>query len=163
MSADTADVRAHRRDALTGALVLLFAALYLREAGSIESSLLSDAVGADGVPRAVGGLMALCGLGLLAKGLWLGRGVAAESGTPTPWRQHGMALALLILLAVYVALLPWLGYLLSMTGLVAAVAWLAGGRERLPVLLMAAITSPLLWLVFDRVLMVRLPTGVWGG
>lgn len=166
MSADRAQ---RRRDAVTGALALAVSVVYVMQARGIENSLLSDEVGAGGVPAAVGGLLGVVGAVLLIKGLLKGRSsqvVSTEASppdAPTDWRVHGMAAGLLLVLAVYVWLLPRLGYVISIVAMVAAVAWLAGSRRWRTIAAMAVITGPLLWLVFDRVLQVRMPAGVFGG
>lgn len=154
------------RDGVTGALALAVSIAYVAQARGIENSLLSDEVGAGGVPAAVGTLLGLVGAALLAKGLlarWRGGGETGTVRPPTAWRPHAAAAALLLVLSVYVWLLPRLGYVASVIALVAAVAWLAGSRQWRTVAAMAVVTGPLLWLVFDRVLQVRMPAGVFGG
>lgn len=152
----------HGRDIATGVLAMVFGGLYRQQAHRIENSLLSDAVGAGGVPGAIGGLMLLAGAGLLAKGLWrMWKAPVPEVGMPN-WPTHRMALSLLAVLATYVVALPVLGYLLAMPLLMAGIAWLAGARTHRTVLLVAAVGGPLLWFTFDRVLQVRLPAGLLG-
>lgn len=145
---------------------LAFAAFYILAARRIEDSLLADPVGASGVPVAVGGLMALASVALICKGLMAsGPPAPTESGLAEPGasrlRLHGLAAGLLLILAVYLLVLPWLGYVVSVGLMAAAVAWFAGGRQ-VPVLLgFTVLTGPLLWLVFDLALRVRMPTGIW--
>lgn len=162
MSGSDTQAHPHGRDIATGVVAMVFGGLYRQQAHSIENSLLSDAVGAGGVPGAIGGLMLLVGAGLTAKALWnLWRAPVPEDGPPN-WPRHRMALSLLAVLAAYVAALPVLGYLLAMPLLMAGVAWLAGARAHRTVLLVAAVGGPLLWFTFDRVLQVRLPAGLLG-
>jgi putative tricarboxylic transport membrane protein len=154
-----------RRDAVTGALALAVSVVYVVQARGIENSLLSDEVGAGGVPAAVGVLLGVVGAVLLFKSLLRGRpstGIATED-PPTDWHVHRMAAGLLLVLATYVWLLPRLGYVISIVAMVAAVAWLAGSRRWRTIAAMAVVTGPVLWLVFDRVLQVRMPAGVFGG
>jgi putative tricarboxylic transport membrane protein len=154
-----------RRDAVTGALALAVSVVYVVQARGIENSLLSDEVGAGGVPAAVGALLGVVGAVLLIKALLKGRSSAGTSteDPPTDWRVHGMAAGLLAVLAAYVWLLPRLGYVISIVAMVAAVAWLAGSRRWRTIAAMAVVTGPLLWMVFDRVLQVRMPAGIFGG
>lgn len=151
---------------ITGGAGLGFSALYILSARRIEDSLLADPVGAAGVPVAVGGLMALASAVLVFKGLMGSRRsvptepAQAEPGT-SRLRPHGLAAGLLVILAIYLIALPWLGYVVSIGLMAAAVAWFAGGRQ-VPVLLgFAVVTGPLLWLVFDLALRVRMPPGIW--
>ena len=154
-----------RRDRITGAIALAVSVVYVMQARGIENSLLSDEVGAGGVPAAVGVLLGVVGAILLVKSMVKVRHPGAPTGPepPTDWRAHGMAAALLLVLAVYVWLLPRLGYMASVVAMVGAVAWLAGSRQWRTMAAMAVVTGPLLWLVFDRVLQVRMPAGIFGG
>jgi hypothetical protein len=70
-------------------------------------------------------------------------------------------LGLLLILAAYLVLLPWLGYVLAIGLLSAAVAWFAGGRESKVLLGFALFTGPLLWFLFDFALKVKMPAGIW--
>jgi len=152
---------------ITGAAGLLFSLAYIRFASGIEDSLLADAVGASGVPVAIGGLMALASALLLVKAL-------IQKPTPSvpadlveavdpdaPQNPHRLALGLLLILATYLVLLPWLGYVLAVGLLSAAVAWFAGGREAKVLLGFVLVTGPVLWFLFDFALKVKMPTGIW--
>ena len=151
---------------VTGAGGLLLSVVYILTARGIEDSLLADPVGASGVPVAVGGLMALASAALILKGLIPASGpVPAEarkaSSGSAGLRPHALAAGLLVILAVYLIALPWLGYVVAIGLMAAAVAWFAGGRDR-PVLIgFAVLTGPFLWLVFDLALRVRMPAGIW--
>jgi putative tricarboxylic transport membrane protein len=72
-----------------------------------------------------------------------------------------MAVGLLAILAVYVALLPVLGYVPSIGLLIGAVAWFAGARKAVSVVACMVVAGPLLWLMFDWALEIRLPVGLW--
>jgi hypothetical protein len=72
-----------------------------------------------------------------------------------------MAAGLLAILAVYVVLLPVLGYVVSIGLLIGAVAWFAGARKPVSVMACMVIAGPLLWLMFDWALEIRLPVGLW--
>lgn len=149
---------------VTGGCGLLFSVVYIQAARQIEDSLLADPVGASGVPVAIGGLMALASVALILKGLLSARNSVPPDtdGAEAPsLRPHALAAGLLVILALYLMALPWLGYVVAVGLMAAAVAWFAGGRQA-PVLVgFAVLTGPLLWLVFDLALRVRMPAGVW--
>lgn len=154
---------------VTGCGGLGLSVVYILAARRIEDSLLADPVGAAGVPVAIGGLMALVSTVLILKGSLAGRGSArrkeAEAAiadeTPASLRPHALAGGLLLILATYLIALPWLGYVVSVGLMAAAVGWFAGGRQA-PVLIgFAVVTGPLLWLLFDVALRVRMPPGIW--
>ena len=154
---------------VTGCGGLVFSVVYILSARSIEDSLLADPVGASGVPVAIGGLMALASAALIVKGLVpAGRtvsGATAAADTaeqaPATLRPHALAAGLLLILAAYLVALPWLGYVVAVGLLAAAVAWFAGGRQPSVIIGFALVTGPLLWLVFDFALRVRMPSGIW--
>jgi len=155
-------------DRITGALGVVLASVYVLYARSIEDSMLADAVGAAGVPTGVGVMLALASLALLLKTL---RSAADDltDEMPAPGmdasgvsrRPHAMAAGLLAILAVYVALLPVLGYVPAIGLLIGAVAWFAGARQLLSVTICMVLAGPLLWLMFDWALEIRLPVGLW--
>ncbi len=158
-------------DLSTGLLGLALSGGYVWLAGGIEDSLLADEVGAAGVPSGVGYLMMLASAALLFKAVLRGWLLQGRTSTPSAsddggeegggLQAHAQALGLLAILLAYVLLLPWVGYVLALSALVVAVAMYAGGRNRSTLLLLAVVVGPLLWLIFDRLLEVRMPKGMW--
>ncbi len=159
-----------QRDRLLAVGVAVFAASYVAAARGIEDSMLSDAVGAGGVPQGVGVAMLVAALALFIK-TFIGRDVpAAAPAEPEAeaeakdsgglWRTAGLVLILI----GYGLLLPVLGYPLTVSLLVLASGWLAGAAFKLPLWLCAALSGPILWGLFDQLLQVRMPVGsLWGG
>jgi putative tricarboxylic transport membrane protein len=155
---------ARQRDRLLAVLVAGFAASYVSASRAIEDSLLSDAVGAGGVPQGVGIAMGLAAVALFAKS-FIGPAAHAEiDDDAKPWVPTLLRTAgLVLILLAYAALLPWLGYPLAVSLLVGASGWLAGAVPRAPLLACALLSGPALWLLFDRLLQVRMPVGtLWG-
>ena len=155
-----------QRDRLLAVAAAVFAASLVAASRAIEDSLLSDAVGAGGVPQGVGIAMLVAAIALFDKSFIgapeSGRDAADDRGSPLATLVRTGALVLL--LVAYGWLLPRLGYPLTVSLLVAAAAWLAGAAPRAPLWLCAALSGPLLWLLFDRLLQVRMPSGsVWAG
>lgn len=152
---------------ITGTVGLVFSLAYIRFASGIEDSLLADAVGASGVPVSIGGLMALASVLLLLKALTqkptssVPADLDEEADPDAPQNPHRLALGLLLILATYLVLLPWLGYVLAVGLLSAAVAWFAGGREAKVLFGFVLVTGPLLWFLFDFALKVKMPAGIW--
>lgn len=154
---------------VSGAVGLAGSLLYIAAARGIEDSLLADAVGASGVPVAVGVVMAAASAALVLKGLMpTAKSKAkpepqpdADAQSASPLRAHFLAAGLIAILAVYLLVLPWLGYIVSVGLLAAAVGWFAGGRERNTLIGFAVITGPLLWFFFDFALKIRMPAGFW--
>jgi putative tricarboxylic transport membrane protein len=154
------------RDRLLGVLTVVFATSYVMAARSIEDSLLADAVGAGGVPQGVGLAMAVAGLGVFATS-WHRRdgsqhAPASDEESPKA-AAAARTVALVILLLAYAAVLPWIGYVPAVFLLLLAVGRLAGAPIGRTLLLTAGVGAPVLWLLFDRLLQVRMPLGsLWG-
>ena len=155
-----------RRDLLLGSVVAVFAATYIAASRAIEDSLLADAVGAGGVPQACGIVLLLAGLALVGKSLLAGPAAtaAAESaGGSHPRRALQLGAGLVAVLVVYVLLLPLLGYIVSVSLLVGAVALLAGARDRRSLALCTALSGVAMWAMFEWALKIRMPVGILFG
>lgn len=157
--------RPRQRDRLLAVAAAAGAASLVAAARSIEDSLLSDAVGAGGVPQGVGLAMAAAALALFIKSFTdadadAGAAAAAADAVAKPWRPTLLRTAALVLILVlYGVLLPLLGYPFTVSLLVGASGWLAGAAPRWPLAGFALASGPALWLLFDRLLQVRMPVG----
>ena len=153
-----------QRDRLLAVVVATFAASVVAAARGIEDSLLSDAVGAGGVPQGVGIVMGGAAVVLFVKSFF-GGSAAGDRDDSRPWRDVLWRTAgLVAILVAYGVLLPVLGYALTVSLLVGAAGWLAGAAPRLPLALCAGAAGPALWAMFDQALQVRMPVGsLWGG
>ncbi len=162
---------------LLAGLSFAFAVAYTLAARRIEDSLLSDEVGAGGVPQGVGMAMALAALALFVKSFRqpaktpvtkAEASATAPSAEPPDPHTLGWQAALLrtsglvLILLAYAALLPLLGYPITISLLIAAVGRLAGAPLRTPLWACALLGGPLLWLLFDQLLQVRMPRGLFG-
>lgn len=153
---------AQHADRITGVLGILVSASYVAYARQIEDGMLADEVGAAGVPTAVGVAMMLAAAALLLKA---SRRSAAPAGDvakeDTPWAAHGLALALLGVLAAYVLVLPVAGYWVSVALLIGAVSALVGARDRKVILACSVLGASGLYTLFTLLLKIRLPAGLW--
>jgi hypothetical protein len=139
-----------RRDLACAALGLALAAAYWMAAQALPTSFLADAVGADGVPKALAGVLAVLSLVIALRALQQ----RAESAAR---KNHGRALFIAILGFGYLLVIPYAGYLVSVA-LLAALAALHYGAPRRPgVALFGVGTAVLLWLVFGALLGIALP------
>lgn len=151
-----------RTDFCLGLGAIALSAGYLYVASGIQESLLSDAVGAGGVPRALGWVMAALGLLLCVRSVSFAAGPAKAAAAPQPPPQdssaapgrhpHLQALGLLGILIGYVVLAPYLGYAVAVAVLVAAVAAYGGAAIDRNLLLISAAGGLVLWLVFAKLL-----------
>jgi putative tricarboxylic transport membrane protein len=135
-------------DFALGIAAILLSAAVLFGASRIPDSLLSDAVGAAGLPNAVGWAMAAVGLLLCVRSLRRPantKPVATDSAHGH--RRHLRALGLLAILAGYIVVAPSLGYAAATGLLIAAGAAHAGARGSNLVLIPIA-AAVVFWLLF---------------
>ena len=135
-----------RSDLALGLAVLVLSAAYLEGAARIPESLLSDAVGAAGLPRAVGWATGVVGALLCVRSVLAAPGTRREP--PIAWKAHLRALGLLAILCAYVLLAPWLGYAAATGLLIAAGAAYAGAARNRNLVLIPLLASLLFWLLF---------------
>ena len=161
----SAAVGERQRERLLAVGAAIFAGSLIAAARDIEDSMLSDAVGAGGVPQGVGIAMALAAVALFGKSFIAAAPAADDDVEPgLGWQAVAARTAGLVgILIGYGLLLPVLGYALTVSLLVLASGWLAGAPVKAPLLLFAALSGPLLWAMFDWALQVRMPVGsLWG-
>lgn len=63
--------------------------------------------------------------------------------------------------AVYIAVLPWLGYMLSLAGLIIATTYYQGGALNRQVAVVAVSGAVVFWLLFVMLLGIPQPAGLW--
>ncbi|MEJ8839496.1 tripartite tricarboxylate transporter TctB family protein [Ramlibacter sp. AN1133] len=157
-------MRVQRGDLALGLGAIVLAAAWLRLAGGIAESLLSDAVGAAGLPRAVGWALGLVGVLLCVRSIMRApRGDASTStGTAAAagWRPHVRALGLLAILFGYVLAAPWLGYAVATGVLLAAGAAYAGVRRGRELVLVPVVAAFVFWLLFVHAFGIPMPGSV---
>lgn len=140
-----------RRDLACAALGLALAGAYWAAAAALPVSLLSDEVGAGGVPKGLAVLLAVLSLSI-------GMRAAMRRASAQPERQnHLKALGIALLGFVYVAVAPLIGYLISTALLAGGAALYYGARRPVGVALFALGSALLLWLVFGVLLGIALP------
>jgi putative tricarboxylic transport membrane protein len=149
-------VRPKAPDLWAGLALMALAGGYYRAALGIHQSLLSDVVGAAGIPKLLAALLGLCGA-LMAVRSQLGQAMRI-----TP-RAPARSLGLLALFAAYIFLLPIVGYPIALAALVASVALLAGARASPALATIAIAAGAGFWLMFDSLLGISMPPGFLAG
>lgn len=142
-----------------GLLALALAGIYYYAAIDIPRSLLSDNVGADGLPLAYAAALAL--LGVISLTQWFATRAspaATDAGGVSPW-QHARVLGLLLLGVVYLVFVASLGYTLTICLFIAAVAAYSGARLDVKLLITSVAGGIVFWLVFVKAFGLPLPTG----
>ncbi|TWF93769.1 tripartite tricarboxylate transporter TctB family protein [Saccharopolyspora dendranthemae] len=141
---------------LFGVLMLLAAVVLVVDAMRLPDQ--GSAMGPAVMPVIVAVLLAAVGIGLAVRsGRQLPRAERDER-TGAWWRVVGLVAALL----AFAALLPVVGYVLAATGLFVAAALLLGAPRRWVVLAYGWALAAAVFLVFDRLIGLSLPSGPWG-
>ena len=71
------------------------------------------------------------------------------------------AFGVVVIGAVYIAVVPWLGYIVSLTGLIAATTYYQGGGANRRVAVVSVTGALLFWLLFVEILGIQHPAGFW--
>ena len=140
------------RDRALGLAALALSGAYYWMATSLPQSRLADAVGAGGLPRVYAIILAALALILIvrSRGPWdLGFGIRDLS------RIGGMV----AIGAAYVVVVPWLGYLLSIAGLILGTACYQGGTLNRSLVVVALGGGIFFWLLFVVFMGIPQPAG----
>jgi hypothetical protein len=152
--------------AIAGVFLLILSGLYWIGSDAIPKSAMSGSVGADGLPKLLAVVLAGLSLILIYQSLVVRPSVAAPEEFPEDEdaeftrRGHFLAAGLLAIAILYVVILPYAGYAISVGLLLLAVAMFYGRRPTLGVIAFAAIAAGIFYLLFVAVLGVRMPAGV---
>jgi putative tricarboxylic transport membrane protein len=145
------------RDMLCGAFGLVLAAAYYALADALPVSLLSDQIGADGVPKSLAAGLALCSLLLVARAALARTG--SKAGEAVGPHEHARSLGIVALGALYAAVAPVIGYAPALALLIAAAALYFGTELTLRLVLVSALGAALFWALFVKMLGVAMPSG----
>ena len=148
--------------------MLAVAAGYYAAAAAIPPTTLSDAVGPAGLPKAYAVVLAALALILIVNAGRESRIVNRESRTLNPDSRFTIhnsrfqrVAGLLLIGVLYVALVSWLGYIVSLAALIAATTYYQGGRLNRQVALVAVCGALFFWVLFVVVLRIPQPSGLW--
>jgi putative tricarboxylic transport membrane protein len=141
-----------------GVLMVVLAVVVLVDAASLPET--DDAVGPADVPNLVGALLAVTGLTLVVRAALDLR--TAVSGAALPRGRLLRLAAMLALLFAFALLLPVLGYVVTSTALFTGAALLLGAVDPWRTLAYGWTLAVVVFLIFDRLIGLTLPTGPWG-
>jgi hypothetical protein len=148
------------RDFAFGTVTLAVGLAYYWLTTQVPLSTLDDEVGPVGLPR----LYAVILIALSAVTIVRAAPAVVRRQPPErddvrrrSWRFAGV----LLIGVLYVAIVPWLGYLPSVALLIAGTAWYQGGAINRRVVVVSAVGSLILWLLFVAFLKIPQPPGVW--
>lgn len=148
------------RGLVLGTVMLAVAAAYYWLTTQVPQSALDDAVGPVGLPRLYAIVLAALSIVLIVRSLIATvrrQSRRSDDGRQGSWRFAGI----LLIGVVYVAIVPWLGYMVSIALLIASTAWYQGGAITGRVVIVAVSGALLLWLLFVAFLRIPQPPGAW--
>ena len=148
------------KDALSGIVLLVVAVAYYWATLQIPESSLSDEVGAQGLPRILGVLLAGLALLILIRGILMSRKrlVAEVDAGEDPDASPRRALGFLAIAAGYVIVSPLVGYGPALALLIAAVAVYEGAKPSWRTAVIAIGGAVVFWLLFVQLLGVEQPS-----
>jgi hypothetical protein len=151
------------KDAFFGAATLVISVAYYWMATAIPTSQLADAIGPQALPKAYAILLAAFSLILIGRSLARRRRARTKTDrTDAPhrsplWRVAGM----LGIGIAYIVVAPWLGYVLSIAGLLLATTYYQGGRVNRQVAVVAVSGAIFFWVLFVVLMGIPQPPGWW--
>jgi len=155
------------RDLVFGAACLALAVGYYLMAAAIPESALSDSVGAQGLPKTYAVVLGVLSLLLMVRssaGKRSHRERSHRNAPPSPSRPAPYVLraaGMLVIGIVYLAVIPWTGYILALAGLISATTYYQGGGLNGRVALVALSGALFFWVLFVAVLGIPHPPGIW--
>jgi hypothetical protein len=164
-----------QRELVLGSATLAIAVVYYLLAIRIPQSDIADVIGAQGLPKTYAALLAGLSIILIVRSVVATRtqrvraaspaaAADATSATRKPGLQRGVAWRVFGMLmngVIYILVVPWLGYILSIAALIAATVYYQGGGLNRRVAAVAVGGALLLWLLFVRLLHIAHPAGIW--
>ena len=156
-----------QRELVLGIATLAIAAVYYLLAIRIPQSDIADVIGAQGLPKTYASLLAGLSIIVIVRAVVALRTAAAPDetpATPKPGGQRGAAWRVFGMLmngVIYILVVPWLGYILSIAALIAATVYYQGGELNRRAAAVAIGGAVLLWLLFVRLLHIAHPAGIW--
>jgi len=152
------------KDLISGIALCCVAAAYYAASRTIAVSSLEDDFGPHGLPNILSIALGVTGALLVVRGLLAKPAPkAADSGEATEPPAHGRPLRAFGLLAIgfaYLFLVDKLGYAISISLLIATVAWYEGLKPGLKLAAISIGGGALFWLIFVRLLDVAQPSGL---
>jgi hypothetical protein len=156
------------RDLVFGSATLVLSAVYYWMAASVPVSRLADTIGPQGLPRTYALILAGLSLVLMVQSVRdPGSGNrepqephAPGSRTPDPGsRRLFRAMGMILMGVVYIVLVPWVGYLLSIAGLILATTYYQGGTIGRQTAIVAVCGGVFFWLLFVVLMGIAQPPG----
>ena len=149
------------KDFISGVVLLAVSGTYYTWSSEIADSTLSDEVGATGLPHMLSVILAILAVLLMARAMLTRRVRTAAAADADDEGDAGLprAIGFLLLGAVYVFVLPFIGYVAGTALLIGAVALYEGAPRNWVVVAAAVGGAVFYWAIFVKLLGVHQPVG----
>ena len=138
--------------------LLVFSGFYAVLIAKLPSRDLPNTLGAAFVPWVLAGLLAMLSLMLLVSAIPT---KSDNSTVSLPKRDLLGIPGLLILIALYVKLMGYLGFIPVSIVFLALLTWVAGSRKPLGIAFFSITTTIVIYLLFQKFFSVQLPAGIF--
>jgi hypothetical protein len=151
------------RDLAFGGAGLAISILYYWMATLVPVSQLADAIGPQGLPKVYAVILAALSLMLMIRSVrdrTSRKGKRESSTMVADSRSRSFRAAGMLVIGIgYILLVPWLGYLLSISGLIFATAYYQGGTVGRQAALVALCGGVFFWVLFVAFMGIAQPPG----
>jgi len=150
------------RDFVGGMVAIALGSLYLFFSFRQRVSALADTIGPAGMPKVLGILMVSLGIILCVQAIYQSRKsvVPASAEWDGEARKIFRAFGLVVVAVIYLFMLAFLGYVLSIALLLASLAFYLGAAFSWRMIIIAAAGAAMLWAIFVILLDVPMPVGI---
>lgn len=146
----------------TGLVLLALSILYWTQADALPRSALGGSVGSDGLPKLLGGALAVMSCLLIVQSILASHEKRQQERDDLPSRDEVLrALGFWIIAAAFVLALPWLGYPAAVAAVLLLIGMYYGRRPSLRLLAFAVIGAAIFYLLFHTLLGMPVPQGIW--
>lgn len=137
--------------------LLVFSGFYATLIFRLPSRDLPHTLGAAFVPWVLAGLLAILSLMLLVNS------IMSRDDTPVvlPKRDVFGIAGLLLLIALYVKLMSYLGFVPVSIVFLAVLTWAAGSRKPLEIAFFSVTTTTIVYFLFQKFFSIQLPAGIF--
>lgn len=146
-----------RANIIISIILLAFSGFYGVLISRLPSRDLPNTLGATFVPWVLAGLLVLLSLMLL-----VGNIISNSENSPVsiPKRDFFGIAGLLLLIASYIKLMSYVGFIPVSIVFLAILTWIAGSRKPLGILCFSVLTTCIVYFLFQKFFSVQLPAGI---
>ncbi len=147
-----------RANIIISIILLAFSGFYGVLISRLPSRDLPNTLGATFVPWVLAGLLVLLSLMLLVSNIV---SKSADSPVSIPQRDIFGIAGLILLIAAYIKLMSYVGFIPISIVFLALLTWIAGSRKPLGILFFSVLTTCIVYFLFQKFFSVQLPAGIF--